>query len=174
MGDNNHTQATPAETLAQVQTKIEEALALLRPFAVNISTDERGRMIHLGEKSLAFVEKAHDFASHNPGLVPAYLNMAAFDADFADAHGYWTVLNTVHQLELMLDNIETAAGSEAYKAALAFYNYTHDAAKQGIAGAEVIYDDLKTHFLRSRHKNGDSETETETLTETVKKSVKVN
>jgi len=174
MGDNNHTQATPAETLAQVQTKIEEALALLRPFAVNISTDERGRMIHLGEKSLAFVEKAHDFASHNPGLVPAYLNMAAFDADFADAHGYWTVLNTVRQLELMLDNIETAAGSEAYKAALSFYTYIKVAAKEGGAEATAIYEELKTRFPGGKHKNGESETETETVTETVKKTVAVS
>jgi hypothetical protein len=41
----------------------------------------------MGDKSLAFVEKAHDYALDNPALFPSYLDMAAFNADFSDAHG---------------------------------------------------------------------------------------
>jgi len=63
--------------------------------------------------------------------VPDYLNITAFDADFADAHGYWTVINLAEHLLQTLDNIETEAGNEAYKAALDFYNYVHDASKRG-------------------------------------------
>jgi hypothetical protein len=44
-------------------------------------------MLKMGDKSLAFVEKAHDYAAHNPTLAPSYLDMGAFDIDFTDAHG---------------------------------------------------------------------------------------
>jgi hypothetical protein len=36
----------------------------------------------MSEKTLSFVEKAHEFAAQNPNLVPSFLDMAAFDIDF--------------------------------------------------------------------------------------------
>jgi hypothetical protein len=68
------------------------------------------------------VEKAYDFAQKNPALIPPYLDMGAFGADFADAHGLWTLLNSVQQLEEGIDDTEMTAGSEAYQAALVFYH----------------------------------------------------
>jgi hypothetical protein len=44
-------------------------------------------MLKIGGKILAFVEKADDYAHDNPALTPGYLDMTAFDIDFADAHG---------------------------------------------------------------------------------------
>jgi hypothetical protein len=32
-------------------------------------------MLKMGEKSLTFVEKAHDFATENPEFVPPFLDM---------------------------------------------------------------------------------------------------
>jgi hypothetical protein len=62
----------------------------------------------MSEKTIAFVEKAYDFARQNPALVPPYLEVAAF----ADAHGLWTLRNTVQQLEEGIGETEMAAGSE--------------------------------------------------------------
>jgi hypothetical protein len=42
-------------------------------------------MLKMGDKSLAFVEKAHDYTHDNPNLVPSYLDLGAFDVDFKDA-----------------------------------------------------------------------------------------
>jgi hypothetical protein len=75
----------------------------------------------MGEKTIGFVEKAYDLAQKNPALIPPYLDLAAFGADFADAHGLWTLLNSVQQLEEGIDDTEMTAGSEAYQAALVFY-----------------------------------------------------
>jgi hypothetical protein len=49
----------------------------------------------MGEKTIGFVEKAYDFARQNPNLVPPYLEVDTFGVDFADAHGFWTLLNTL-------------------------------------------------------------------------------
>ncbi|MDR3115469.1 MAG: hypothetical protein LBU25_08110 [Treponema sp.] len=65
----------------------------------------------MGEKTIGFVEKVYDFARQNPALVPPYLDVEAFGVDFSDAHGLWTLLNTVQQLEQSIDDTEMTAGS---------------------------------------------------------------
>jgi hypothetical protein len=100
----------------------------------------------MGEKTLSFVEKAYDFAKQNPNLIPPYLDLDAFGADFTDAHGLWSLSNTVRQLGEGLDDTEMAAGSEAYQAALVFYKSVKMAAAQDIPGAKAVYEELKTRF----------------------------
>jgi hypothetical protein len=75
----------------------------------------------MGEKTIFFVEKACDFARQNPSLVPPYLEIDAFGADFADTHGLWTQINSIRRLEEGIDDTEMTVGSEAYQVALVFY-----------------------------------------------------
>jgi hypothetical protein len=128
-------------------------------------------MLKMGDKSLAFVEKAHDYAADNPVLVPSFLDMAAFDVDFADVHGLWSTLTLIKQLEEAVEDTVMTAGSEAYHAALAFYHNVQAAAQDDIPGAKAIFADLKTRFPGGK-RSGTTETETETIT--VKKQVKVD
>jgi hypothetical protein len=116
---------------------------------------------------LAFVEKAHDYGTDNPAGVPSYLDVAAFDVDFADVHGLWSTLTLIKQLEEAVKDTVMAAGSEAYHAALAFYHNVQAAAKDDIPGAKVIFEDLKTRFPGSKRSGT-----TETIT--VKKQVKID
>jgi hypothetical protein len=76
------------------------------------------------------VEKAYNFAQQNPNLVPPYLDMAAFGTDFGDAHGLWTLVNSIRQLDENTSDTEMAAGSEAYQAPLVFYKSVKMAAAQ--------------------------------------------
>jgi hypothetical protein len=146
MKDNRHTQTIPSTILTQAQTKIDEAKTLLAPYLLALTPAERRELPKMGEKTIAFVEKAYDFALQNPALVPPYLDVAAFGADFADAHGLWTLLNTVQQLEEAVDDTEMTAGSEAYQAALVFYKSVKMAAAQDVPGAKAVYEELKTRF----------------------------
>ncbi|GMO43857.1 MAG: hypothetical protein Pg6C_05730 [Treponemataceae bacterium] len=152
MKENTHTQAVPQDVLTQVQTKIHEVLTLLSPYLLALTPAERQGMPKMGEKTLGFVEKAYDFAAQNPNLVPPYLDMAAFGADFGDAHGLWTLHNAVVQLEEGLGDTEMAAGSEAYQAALVFYKSVKMAAAQDIPGAKAVYEELKTRFPQTGRK----------------------
>jgi hypothetical protein len=126
-------------------------------------------MPKMGEKTIGFVEKAYDFARQNPALVPPYLDVDAFGIDFGDAHGLWTLLNTIQQLEESVDDTEMVAGSEAYQAALVFYKSVKVAAAQDIPGAKAIYEELKTRFPQRRGPKGSSESEM--VTETIKKEI---
>jgi hypothetical protein len=146
MKNNQHVQAIPSTVLTQVQTKIDEVTALLAPYLLALTPVERKELPKMGEKTIAFVEKAYDFALQNPNLVPPYLEVDAFGLDFADAHGLWTLLNTIQQLEESVDDTEMAAGSEAYQAALVFYQSVKTSAAQDIPGAKAVYEELRTRF----------------------------
>jgi hypothetical protein len=150
MKDNKHTQAIPQDILAQAQTKINEVKALLAPYVIALTPAERHELPKMGEKTISFVEKAYDFAKQNPNLVPPYLDMAAFGADFEDAHGLWTLVNSIRQLEENAGDTEMTAGSEAYQAALVFYKSVKLAAEQDVPGAKAVYEELKTRFPGSR------------------------
>ncbi|MDR0786056.1 MAG: hypothetical protein LBE74_09295 [Treponema sp.] len=146
MKDNKHVQAIPSTVLTQAQTKVQELAALLAPYMLALTPAERQGLPKMGEKTIGFVEKAYDFARQNPNLVPPYLEVDAFGVDFADAHGLWTLLNAVQQLEEAIDDTEMTAGSEAYQAALVFYKSVKMAAAQDIPGAKAVYEELKTRF----------------------------
>jgi hypothetical protein len=159
MKDNKHVQAIPSDVLSQAQTKINEVKTLLAPYIVALTPSERHELPKMGEKTISFVEKAYDFAKQNPNLVPPYLDIAAFGTDFEDAHGLWTLVNSIRQLEENAGDTEMTAGSEAYQAALVFYKSVKMAAAQDVPGAKAVYEELKTRFPGGKRKTGETETE---------------
>jgi hypothetical protein len=170
--EDKHAVSIPVDTLSQVQNLLNQAKALLLPYVTTLTPSERHAMAKMGEKTLSFVEKAHDFAVQNPLLCPPYLDMAAFDTDFGDAHNLWTLLLTTQQLHENVDDTAMVSGSEAYQSALVFYNSVKMAARQDIPGAKAVYEELKKRFPGGKRKTGESESET--VTETIKKEVSVS
>jgi len=156
MKDNKHSQAIPENILAQAQAKIVEAANLLQPYLLALTPAERHELPKMGPKTLNFVEKSHEYAHENPTLVPPYLQMEAFDVDFADAHGLWTLNNRITQLEDGISDTQMTAGSEAYQAALVFYNSVKVAASSGIPGAKAVYEELKRRFPGSKRRESEA------------------
>ncbi|MDR2742691.1 MAG: hypothetical protein LBB98_11150 [Treponema sp.] len=154
MKNDKHTTAIPEATITQVHGQIAAVVDALAPHTIALTPHERQTILKMGDKSLAFVEKAHDYAVDNPTLTPSYLDMASFDVDFADAHGLWSLLTLIRQLEEAVEDTVMAAGSEAFHAALAFYHNVQIAAKDDIPGAKSICEDLKTRFPGGRRKGG--------------------
>jgi hypothetical protein len=155
--ENVHLQTIPVDVVTQVHTKLNEIKTLLKPYAVTLTPAERRNILKMGDKSLAFVEKAYEFAVENPEFVPPFLNMQEFKVDFDDAHGLWTVLNDALQVHEMIDDTTMVAGSEAYTAALVFYSSIKVAADKDITGAKAIYEELKKRFPGKKRKSDDNE-----------------
>ena len=149
MKNDRHKDAIPEATLTQVYGQIAAVKTALAPYTLALTQQERHAMLKMGDKSLAFVEKTHDYATDNPSLIPSYLDMDDFDKDFSDAHGLWRLHTAIHQLDELIEDTIMVAGSEAYHAALAVYHNVQAAAKQDIPGAKAIYEDLKPHFPRA-------------------------
>jgi hypothetical protein len=161
---DKHAVSIPPSILAQIQSLLQEAGTLLLPYATPLTPAERRNIAKMGEKTLSFVEKSHEFALQNPNLVPPFLDMNAFDVDFADAHNLWTVLLASQQVHENLDDTTMVAGSEAYQTALIFYNSVKMAARQDVPGAKAVYEELKKRFPGGKRKNsGDDDEEPEVV-----------
>lgn len=142
---SNISASLEAPTLASIQTKITEIRALL-PFLVSLTNAERIRLPKMADGTTPFVGKALSYAESTPALVPPYLDVVELKQDFALAQALGDVLRTLGQLTQSVQDTQTAVGSEAYAAALTFYQTTKQAAKMGAPGANAIYQDLKGRF----------------------------
>jgi hypothetical protein len=158
--DDKHAIQIPADIVLQVKNLVQQANNILLPYVTPLTPLERRTIAKMGEKTLSFVEKAHEAAVENPNLVPPFLNMASFNIDFADAHNLWSLHLATNQLHENVDDTTMTAGSEAYQASLIFYNSVKMAARQDIPGAKAIYEELKKRFPGPKRKNsGNDETE---------------
>jgi hypothetical protein len=72
MKNDKHTTAIPEATITQVHGQIFAIIQTLAPHTIALTPHERQTMLKMGDKSLAFVEKAHDYAHDNANLVPSY------------------------------------------------------------------------------------------------------
>jgi hypothetical protein len=144
--NNVHTQNIPDEVLAEVMTKLGEIAIILKPYLLTLTATERGDLPKMGDKSIAFVQKSHEFSKINPEFAPKYLNLLDFDIDFNDSQNLIPVLNSFTQLVNGIDDTKLAAGSEAYQAALLYYNGVQRAVEANVPGAKAIFDELKNRF----------------------------
>ncbi len=116
------------------------------PFLINLTPEERINIPKMGDKTVAFVQKAIELAEQNPNLVPPYVNISEMKKDFELSEALREILNLVSQLYEKLSDTYMAAGSEAYVAALQFYNSAKWAAKSNVAGTDAIVNELSKRF----------------------------
>lgn len=145
----------PAETLAAINTSlatINTALANILLF--NLIADERKAMRVMGDKSIAFVQKALEYAENNPALLPPYLDLAEAKKDFVLAHDLYGIQQQINILQRAVEDTMMVAGSEAYDTALIFYNSVKGASRVNVPGSEAVYNDLQQRFAVKPQKNG--------------------
>ncbi|MDR1340142.1 MAG: hypothetical protein LBK58_08840 [Prevotellaceae bacterium] len=102
--ENKHSLLIPANIVSQVQGLVNQAKGLLLPYVTPLTLAERHTLPKIGGKTLSFVEKAHEYAVQNPNLCPPYLDMAAFNTDFADVHNLLMLNNATLQLHEYTDD----------------------------------------------------------------------
>lgn len=116
----------------------------------NLTADERTGMLKMGDKTLAFVGKSLNYAQQNPSLTPTYFDLAEAQKDYKLASDLYQVYQLLSALLRSVEDSNMVAGSEAYEAALVFYNSVKGASRSNIAGAQAIFDDLKQQFPRNK------------------------
>ncbi|MDR2260069.1 MAG: hypothetical protein LBE06_03875 [Azoarcus sp.] len=162
MKHEKHREAVPVEVVRQISMKIDECAALLQPHLLGLSPKARQALGKMGDKSLAFVAKVHEYAHGNPRLVPAFSEVEAFDADYQDATGLQEIDQKIAQLKRGVEDIVMQAGAEAMEFARLFYLNAQTASRANVPMAVPIVNDLKERFpYNKRHRqaseNGDRE-----------------
>lgn len=136
----------PAADLATVLKKLKEINDVLKPYLVALTPDERKQIAKMSDKTQPFVEKVQDYAKSNPEFAPAYMNVAELNVDMKAVYDLTSILQMVQPLCDNVNDTEMMSGSEAYTAALTYYNSVKQAAKMNVPSAKAIYEDLRKRF----------------------------
>ena len=159
MTQNIHRQAIPAEVLAQIEAKSREIKDLIAPHIIALTASERRALPKMGDKSIAFVEKAYQYFIENPSLRPNFIDEADYTADYRDAMDLRIAAINIAQANDALNDLLLISGSEAYHASLGVYANLATQAERNIGNAKTLYGELRKRFPRRRQS---SETPEET------------
>ncbi|MDR2887918.1 MAG: hypothetical protein LBV26_07970 [Bacteroidales bacterium] len=143
---NLHYRSIPDEVIEQANLKADEIKALLAPYVLPLTADQRKGMLKMGERSLSFVDKAFELARINPTLRPAFISVDDLGFDLHDVTRLRGTLSRLQQLTDSVDDTMMVSGSEAYNTALTFYTSVKAAARQNIQGSKAVYEELKKRF----------------------------
>jgi hypothetical protein len=132
--------------LAEIRKAIQILQDKLLPYLLELTNSEKESMAKMGDKTVAFVTKATEHAEAQPKLVPAFIDVTELRKDLEAIETLRPLSNSLTQLAKGLDDTMMVAGSEAYMAALAFYQSVKVGAKMNVTGAQEIYNDLQVRF----------------------------
>lgn len=147
--------AIPEPDLQAIQGAVRILQDKLLPHLITLSPGDRRELPKMGDKTVAFVRKATDYALADPQLRPSYLDMEELGRDLQAVDDLGGLRRALAPIVDGLDDSMLAAGSEAYSAALSYYQAVKGAARSRIQGAQAIADDLGQRFPgRPRNGNG--------------------
>lgn len=141
-------QIPPADVQAVI-TKLNEINALLKPYLVALTAEERKQLPKMSEKTVSFVQKSLEYALINPEFAPPYLSVPDLQIDMKAVEDLTSIMQLLQPLCDNVNDTEMMSGSEAYVAALTYYNSIKTAAKRNVTSSKAIADDLKKRFERT-------------------------
>ncbi len=138
--------AIPKADLQAIQDAVQVLQDKLLPHLITLSADDRIELPKMGDKTVSFVRKATDYARSDAQLRPAYIDMGELERDLQAVDALTGLRRALAPIMDGLDDSMLAAGSEAYSAALSYYQAVKGAARSRIHGAQAIADDLGQRF----------------------------
>jgi hypothetical protein len=152
--DNKIDFVIPEEAVDSAIERLNEAAAVLQPYLIALTPEERMTIPKMSDKTMPFVEKSLEYCQSAPQFAPPYLDRDALDGDFEVTRQLTTIFRIVKALNDGLSDTIMEAGGEAYINALSYYNSVKQAAKMNVPGAKSIYEDLNKRFEKSKAANG--------------------
>ena len=115
------------------------------PFLITLSTEERRKLVKMGDKSLAFVNNSVTAAQSNREILPATFDVEELVRDYQLATTLTELLISVQQLAEQVDDTLMAVGSEAMTSGLTVYDYVKTASKK-TPGLKTVAEQLGERF----------------------------
>ena len=115
------------------------------PFLITLSTEERRKLVKMGDKSLAFVNNSDTAAQSNREILPATFDVEELVRDYQLATALTELLISVQQLAEQVDDTLMAVGSEAMTSSLTVYDYVKTASKK-TPGLKTVAEQLGERF----------------------------
>ncbi|MDZ8051695.1 MAG: hypothetical protein RMX68_028290 [Aulosira sp. ZfuVER01] len=144
MAYQNITATVSSEDIQEIKAALQTIHNKL-PFLVTLSTEERRKLVKMGDKSLAFVNNSVSAAQSNREILPASFNIEEFVQDYQLATTLTELLTSMRQLTEQVDDTLLAVGSEAMSSSLTVYDYVKTAAKK-TPGLKTLAEQLGERF----------------------------
>lgn len=143
----------PKDKLTEIQNHVNQLQTLLAEYVVALTPDQRRVLPKMSDKTMPFVDKALEYGKANSEFVPTYMNLQDFEIDVQAVSDLKSVFNPLSQLCRNVEDTVILSGSEAYQAALTYYNNVKQAAKMNVPNAKNISDDLGKRFVKPSKKD---------------------
>ncbi len=140
----------PEEVVLIATQKLNEAVEVLEPYLLALTSDQRKEMAKMSDKTIPFVEKNLEYSGSAPQFVPPFMDCEALAGDVKVTQQLTPLYRIVKGMSDGLDDTVMVAGSEAYINALNYYNSVKQAAKNNVPVAKSIYDDLSKRFVKTK------------------------
>jgi len=144
--DNRISITIAPEVKTAIDASVADLKTKLQPYIIALTPDERHSLPKMSDKSIAFVNKALNYAASNPEFVPPFLDLNEMTKDISAVETLNGIANALAQITTGLDDTIMLAGSEAYVASLSYYNSVKQAVKRDIPNAKAIAEDLSERF----------------------------
>lgn len=138
-------QLTDEET-ATVKQAISDLNTVLMPKLAVLNKGEKRDLLIMGDKSVAFVEKALEVTRQDVDLLGGFIDEVAFENDVKAINTLRSFEYQVKAINSAIDDSYAMAGNEAYKTALMVYSLMKNAAKMGHPGAKEKVEELSARF----------------------------
>jgi len=133
---------------------ISQAIGLimekLLPVLKTISPEEIRQLYKMGDKSMAFVVKAHEHCLSNPELIPQYVDINEFTLDIRAYEQLRQYYGPITQIHDMIYHSMLLAGTDAFANARAFYKSMRIGKSVNMPKAGSIYEDLSGRYPRRK------------------------
>lgn len=136
------------EEVQQVQQAVQTLKSVLDGKLITLKPKEKQRLPKMSDGSIPFVEKALEYTRMNPEFKPPYVDVDELSTDLAAVKVLNAIFQPLAQLVADIESSILTSGSEAYVAALAYYNSVKGAAKSNVPNAKTVADDLSIRFAQ--------------------------
>lgn len=146
------------EELTKLDNAIQEIETVLKGKTLNLTPAERQQMGRIAEQNKLFVNKGKELMDSYPQYIPAFLDKAEFDRDYAARTQIESRLIRLQTLTEQLSDTKIVLDHDNYYATLSFYQNLKYLSTQSIAGIKTIFEQMKQFFKGGRRKNTDAPT----------------
>lgn len=138
----------PAADVQAIRDALTTIQTTLAPYVLALTPEQRKTIPKMSDGTEPLVSKVIDYAGTDAQFAPPYMDIPEMKKDFDAVTALLPVLRTIDQLRSNISDTTMMAGSEAYVAALSYYNSVKMATKMNVPGAKAIYDDLAKRFTK--------------------------
>lgn len=140
----------PQDVMSQATDLFLQGQALLVPYFVTLTPEDRKNMLKMNNGTDPFVAQGLQYMGSNPEFIPSFVNAKEVGTDYDNYDGLSPLYALLTQVCSQVSDTKMASGGSAYNGVLSFYNNVKLAAKNRVPGAKTIFEDLKKRFEKKK------------------------